>query len=272
MTSYSVKDRSYYELDQEKRAKERLIKRSKEQIKKISDDIEISNQFSKSLLQTTPILTIDATVRRLTPLALKINDSVVYKTIANRLRWTVSETNSSNFFNDLTLIKYNINELYNKFFEIYKTIDPSKIADLKIIDEHIEDYYRAWAVYYDKLDIHFLGRNLANINAIQMNQRFEVDKYNYELVKTDVPNVRIVASDTFALAPNSRFTLNEIFYPSVLIHYKYNRLLRKIQKNIMMYINTHQEIKSGSGFAIPHHKTLHQYVQNHSNQMPQRFL
>lgn len=266
MSSYSVKDKSYYELDQYNRAKKRLNDRSKQQIQKISDEVENTKLLSKSLLQSDSIISIDSSIKQLIYLALKANDVLLFKTVGQQQpKWTIIEANSNNIFSDYTLIKFNITELNNKYYEIFKTIDASKIPDLKIIIENINTYLRSWSLFYDKLGMHFL-------TGVGLNVIDKVDKNNYELLKEDKPT-RKAATDIFTLPPNTKITLNLLFYPAAEINFKYNKLLKQMQKNFKLYINTHQEIKSGSGLAQPYHN-LHKYVSssNNSNQLPQRFL
>lgn len=273
MSSYSVKDKSYYELDQYNRAKKRLNDRSKQQIQKISDEVENTKLLSKSLLQSDSIISIDSSIKQLIYLALKANDVLLFKTVGQQQpKWTIIEANSNNIFSDYTLIKFNITELNNKYYEIFKTIDASKIPDLKIIIENINTYLRSWSLFYDKLGMYFrvTGPQVGVIPAPI--RRVEVDKNNYELLKEDKPT-RKAATDIFTLPPNTKITLNLLFYPAAEINFKYNKLLKQMQKNFKLYINTHQEIKSGSGLAQPYHN-LHKYVSssNNSNQLPQRFL
>lgn len=298
MTSYSVKDRSYYELDQEKRAKERLIKRSKEQIEKLKETpFGLPNVVST--LSNNSLSYIDSLVKTITKNIITISNNFeqVFDDASELDYYTITNiTALKTTLTEIGHLIFNLKEIIKRINSLFKSIDMTKIPDLIIFQDDLQTFLKYWNDFFDRFRFFIVVEQ----NAIIV-QESPFDRNDFELFDLtkglpiiepganvgDPPAMKAyIRIDNFdnsgAIDDKNKYSL---FYKILEIEFNYIPVITTITTDLKEFIKkyniketsqlgglTQEPIKSGSGFAIPHHKTLNQYVQNHSNQLPQRFL
>ena len=162
MSSYSVKDKRDYELDQYKKVQKRLKKRAMEHVQKFKREQEdnTQNSFDQLLFNKNPWLKIDTNLKNLINIVINLRGEVIQKRITYTSYTGAEETGviltlkslvSTSYFNDIELLKYTLIEINKKYAELFKDIKSQKIPDLKIILDTIKEYLELWKDFYNQL-------------------------------------------------------------------------------------------------------------------------
>ncbi|HEY9704144.1 MAG TPA: hypothetical protein V6C58_16960, partial [Allocoleopsis sp.] len=191
---------------------------------------------------------------------------------------------------------FNLKEIIKRINSLFKSIDMTKIPDLIIFQDDLQTFLKYWNDFFDRFRFFIVVEQHAVII-----QESPFDRNDFELFDLtkglpiiepganpgDPPEMKAyIRIDNFdnsgAIDDKNKYSL---FYKILEIEFNYIPVITTITTDLKEFIKkyniketsqlgglTQEPIKSGSGFAIPHHKTLNQYVQNHSNQLPQRFL